>query len=58
MLKALGQPAFIGKKKAKQITTLVQAVKAGITVKFPDEVSIINKCMKTCLLCKYAYMNL
>ena len=58
MLKALGQPTFIGKKKSKQITILVQAVKAGITVKFPDEVSMINKCMKTCLLCKYTYMNL
>ena len=54
MLKALGQPTFIGKKKAKQITTLVQAV---ITVKFPDEVSMINKCMKTCLLCKYCYVR-
>ena len=52
MLKALGQPTFTGKKKAKQITTLVQAV---ITVKFPDEVSMINKCMKTGLLCKYTY---
>jgi hypothetical protein len=38
--KALGQPAFLGKKKEKQIQTLLEAVKGGmVCVKFPDEVS-------------------
>jgi hypothetical protein len=40
ILKSLGQPAFLGKKKEKQIQTLLEAVKGGmVCVKFPDEVS-------------------
>ena len=40
ILKSLGQPAFFGKKKEKQIHTLLEAVKGGmVCVKFPDEVS-------------------
>ena len=38
--KALRQAAFTGEKRGKQITTLIEAVKGGITVKFPDEVGV------------------
>lgn len=39
ILKALGQPAFLGKKKEKQIKTLLEAVKGGLVcVKVPGEV--------------------
>jgi hypothetical protein len=35
ILKSLGQPAFWGKKKEKQIQTLLEAVKGGmVCVKF------------------------
>jgi hypothetical protein len=41
ILKALGQPAFMGKRKEKQINTLLGAVKGGLVcAKFPDEVCI------------------
>ncbi|CAB3998504.1 Hypothetical predicted protein [Paramuricea clavata] len=41
ILKALGQPAFMEKRKEKQINTHLEAAKGGLVcAKFPDEVCI------------------
>ena len=40
ILKAIGQPAFQGKKKAKQVTAIIETVHGGTsTVIFPEKVS-------------------